>query len=257
MLYALLWGAISGSAVLIGAICSILTSIPTRIVGYIMAYGTGILIGATAYELLGESAAEGGLLYTAAGFLAGAMVFTAVDLYLSHKGGSRRKRSSHHSSPPASAPAAAAEAHKPQSGLTIFAGTVLDAIPESIMIGASLLAQGSVSWLLVISVFLSNIPEGLSSTAGLLSGGYSKRRIMLMWGSVLVISALASFGGYTLLDQASSGVKAMIAAFAGGAIVAMVSSTMMPEAYQEGGPVVGLLASAGLLSALVLDYYSM
>ncbi|MBY0203473.1 zinc transporter, ZIP family [Paenibacillus polysaccharolyticus] len=237
---ALMWGGISASAVVIGALAALFMKIPKRVIGWIMAFGTGTLIGAATFELLGDALNDGGMLPTAVGFTAGAVVYTLFDWLISAKGGSNRKRSSKKDS-------------SQQSGLGIFAGTVMDAIPESIMLGASLLAGKGVSVVLVVSIFVSNIPEGLSSTAGLKNSKYSKGKILLMWLGVLLISALAAMGGYLFLEQLPKEIGAAIGAFAGGGIIAMLCSTMMPEAFEEGGPVVGLIASMGLLVSLLLD----
>ncbi|WP_047154896.1 ZIP family metal transporter [Aneurinibacillus tyrosinisolvens] len=239
---AALWGAISGSAVLLGALAAIFFPIKKNIIGFIMAFGTGVLIGAAAYELLGDSVHDGGIKATSMGFVTGAVVFTVLDFIVSRKGGSKRKRSD--------------KSPSNESGLAIFIGTVMDAIPESIMVGASLLEKQTVSWLLVIAIFISNIPEGLSSTMGLKKSGYSKGKISLLWVAVLLISALSSWGGFFFLEDASDALMAGIASFAGGGIIAMISSTMMPEAYEEGGSVTGLIAALGLLASLVLNYFS-
>lgn len=240
---ALLWGSISGSAVLLGALLALYLPIPNKLIGFIMAFGTGVLIGAAAYELLDDSVNEGGLIPTIIGFTAGALVFTLFDWYISRKGGAGRKRSVRDSS-----------GTKVQgSGLAIFAGTVLDAIPESIIIGASLISGQGVSILLVAAIFISNIPEGLSSTAGLKQDNYSKAKILLLWLGVLLISTAASGAGYTFMDHASGAASALIASFAGGGIISMVSSSMMPEAYEDGGPLTGLLAALGMLCSLILD----
>ncbi|QSF42537.1 ZIP family metal transporter [Paenibacillus tianjinensis] len=245
MLNAVLWGAVSGSAVLIGALMALFLHIRKKLIGFIMAFGTGVLIGAAAYELLDDSANDGGLFPTIIGFIAGALVFTLFDWYISRKGGSGRKRSVR---------GAGGSKGKGSSGLAIFAGTVLDAIPESIMIGASLISGKGVSLLLVIAIFISNIPEGLSSTAGLKQDGYSKSKVVLLWIGVLVISTLASGTGYAFMDHASGYTTAIIASFAGGGIISMVSSSMMPEAYEDGGPLTGFMAALGMLCSLILDH---
>lgn len=247
---ALLWGGISASAVVLGALAALFLRIDKRYIGWIMAFGVGTLIGAAAFELLGDALDDGGLSATAIGFTAGALVYTVFDLIVSRRGGSNRKRSGKNEDGSKSAGEA------DQSGLGIFAGTVMDAIPESIMLGASLLAGKGVSVVLVVSIFVSNIPEGLSSTVGLQKNGYSRRKIFVMWSVVLVVSALASMGGYLFLEQLSDEMKAAIGAFAGGGIIAMLCSTMMPEAFEEGGPVVGFIASMGLLTAILLDTFS-
>lgn len=239
---ATLWGAISGSAVLVGALISMSMPIPKKIIGLIMAFGTGILIGAASYELLGESVEKGGLLPTSIGFVTGASVFTLLDIFISKYGASQRKRS--------------VQRKTGGRGLAIFFGTIMDAIPESLMIGASLTHHASVNSLLVVSIFISNIPEGLSSTAGMKDSGYSKRKVLFLWVTVLVVSAIASWVGYFLLGGASEMVKSGIAAFAGGGIIAMVASTMMPEAYEDSGPITGLIAALGLLASIILDHYS-
>ncbi|MCL9662366.1 ZIP family metal transporter [Paenibacillus hunanensis] len=269
---ALMWGAIAGSAVLLGAVVAAFFKIPKKIIGWIMAFGTGTLIGAASFELLEDAIEDGGLAATAIGFLVGAVVYTIFDLYVSSKGGANRKRSyviKQEISPTSKEGTAQQEDQqastqdskankqgkdgKSQSGLGIFAGTVMDAIPESIMIGASLLTGQGVSAVLVVSIFVSNIPEGLSSTVGMQQSGFSRRKIFWMWLAVLTISALASMLGYLFLEMLPKELKAGIGAFAGGGIIAMLCSTMAPEAYEEGGPIVGLIASMGLLAALVLS----
>lgn len=251
---ALMWGAIAGSAVLLGALIAMFFNMPKKVIGWIMAFGTGTLIGAVAFELLSDAVEDGGIWATGIGFMVGAIVYTAFDLYISRKGGANRKRSyTNNEESSASSTSSKEKEGSSQSGLGIFAGTVMDAIPESIMIGASLLAGQGVSLVLVISIFVSNIPEGLSSTVGLKQSHYSRGKIFGMWAVVLVISALASMVGYLFLELLPDEIKAGIGAFAGGGIIAMICSTMMPEAYEDGGPLVGLIASLGLLTALLLS----
>ncbi|MFC9709819.1 ZIP family metal transporter [Paenibacillus sp. NPDC056933] len=242
MWIALMWGGISASAVVIGALAALFLKIPKRVIGWIMAFGTGTLIGAAAFELIGDALNDGGIVPTAIGFTSGAVVYTLFDLLISSKGGAGRKRSGE-----------VGTGESNQSGLGIFAGTVMDAIPESIMLGASLLTGNGISVVLVVSIFVSNIPEGLSSTVGLQRNKYTRSKIMLMWLGVLLISALAALGGYLFLEQLPKEMGAAIGAFAGGGIIAMICSTMMPEAFEEGGPVVGFIASMGLLVSLLLD----
>ncbi len=237
MLLALMWGAVAGSAVFMGALVGIFVKIQKKMIGYIMAFGTGVLLGAASFELLNESIELGGLFITSIGFLLGAGVFTVIDLIIASKGGQERKRSKQN---PGN-----------HAGLAIFFGTLLDAIPESVIIGVSLIGN-NVSWLLVIAIFISNFPEGLSSSIGLKEDGYSNKRILLLWSTVLVLSSLCSVLGYVFLQDVTEGVISGINAFAAGGIVAMISSTMMPEAHEEGGPVTGMISALGLICAVYL-----
>ncbi|QOY36759.1 ZIP family metal transporter [Anaerobacillus isosaccharinicus] len=240
---ALFWGTFAASATMFGAIVALKISIPKRIIGYIMALGTGALIGATTYELLEGSLEISGFKEVAIGFLGGALTFTILDYLISHKGGQQRKGTDRNE-----------EEDRENSGMGIFIGSVMDTIPETAMIGMSLIGGGTVSLALVVSVFISNIPEGLSSTVGLRKSGFSKKKILIMWALVVFFSALSALAGATLLDDASDSIKAIVSCFAGGAIIAMVASTMMPEAYKEGGPTVGFVTSIGVFIALWLHH---
>ncbi len=236
-----LWGAFAGSSILLGALIGLYMNLPKKITGLIMSFGTGVLIGAASFELLSEAVNEGGIMATSIGFLSGSLVFTLSEFILTKKGASDRKRSK--------------KREQNSSGLSIFIGTVIDAIPESVIIGVSLLTQGTVSYLMVIAVFISNFPEGLSSTVGLKKDGYAKKKILYMWTIVVCLSALSSLLGYLFLKNASEAIISSISAFAAGGIIAMVASTMMPEAFEEGGASVGLIASLGLLASLFLSHY--
>jgi zinc transporter, ZIP family len=238
---AALWGGIAGSAVFIGALTGIFFRIKKQWIGMIMAFGTGVLLGAATFELLRKSVKEGGLGATSLGFIGGAILFTLVEFILSKRGGKERKRSK--------------ESPQGTSGLAIYIGTLFDAIPESVIIGVSLLENEKVSLLLVIAIFISNFPEGLSSSVGLKKDGYSNAKILFLWFSVLVLSAVSSWVGFVFLENSSDYLISVIGAFAAGAVVSMVSSAMMPEAYEEGGAIVGFVTSLGLLSSLILNHF--
>jgi ZIP family zinc transporter len=139
--------------------------------------------------------------------------------------------------------------------MAIALGALMDGIPESIAIGASLIGGGSVGWVMVVAVFLSNVPESLSSATGMKKSGYSPRFILLMWAGVVLLSAFSSMFGYMFLQHASGNWIGGIQAFAAGAILTMLASTMMPEAFTEGGAIVGVLSTLGFLVAFVLGKF--
>lgn len=240
---ALLWGGIAGAANLLGAVIVLLVSLPQRLIAYIMALGTGALIGAVAYELLGEAMEISGLTQIAFGFLGGAALFTLFDILVSRNGGLHRKRSGHSSEKP----------DGPSSGMAIFIGTIMDAIPETAMIGLALASGNGVSVALIAAIFISNLPEGISSTSGLKKSGFSTTKVLIMWGFVLAASALSSLAGYSLLDLMTEDAQAILSSFAAGAIIAMICSTMMPEAYEKAGPIVGFITACGIFITLLLQ----
>src|SRR5829696_3529285 len=152
------WGFVAGAALLIGAVIAYFVHVPQRLIAAIMAFGSGVLISALSFELMDEAYRRGGFDSTAIGILSGAVVYTAVNWFLSHQGAKHRKRSDGQQP---------SESEAGGSGLAIAAGALLDGIPESIVIGLSMLKGGVVSIPAVVAIFLSNVPEGLSSVAGM------------------------------------------------------------------------------------------
>ncbi len=233
------WGLIGGSSLLLGALLALRRPIGLRPLGLVMAFGSGVLISAVAYELVEDAfGTAGGSGAVGLGLFAGAFAFYLGDLAIDHFGGEGRK--------------SAAGGQDEGSALALVLGTVLDAIPESIVLGLSLLGGGGVSVAMLAAVFLSNLPEALSSTAGLSKSGWLRERILGLWVSVTVVSALSSLAGFTLFDGASEETVAFVQAFAGGALLTMLADTMMPEAFRFGGKQVGLVTTLGFALAFAI-----
>jgi ZIP family zinc transporter len=238
------WGLVGGSALLLGAAVGYFAKIPQRAIAAIMAFGAGVLISALSFELMDEAYHRGGFDSTAIGFILGATVYTAANFYLARQGAKHRKRSGKHQP---------SEADNEGSGLAIALGALLDGIPESIVIGVSLLSGGVVSWVTVAAVFLSNIPEGLSSAAGMKKAGRSPTYIFGIWTVIAVVSGIAALVGYSLFSHFSMEVIAATTAVAAGAILAMISDTMIPEAFEQTHDFSGLITVLGFLAAFVLS----
>jgi ZIP family zinc transporter len=102
-------------------------------------------------------------------------------------------------------------------------------------------------------VFLSNLPEAIAATAGLAAGGWARARILGLWALVALVSAVAALAGYGLFDSASPRLLSFVLAFAGGAVLTMLADTMMPEAYEHGGKLVGVVTTIGFGAAFALS----
>jgi zinc transporter, ZIP family len=137
--------------------------------------------------------------------------------------------------------------------MALVLGALLDGIPESAAIGISLLGGGGVGVAMVAAVFLSNIPESMSATTGLKASGRSTGWILGLWALVVGASTLASVAGYALLGGASEETVAFIQTFAAGAILTMLADTMMPEAVEHAGRLVGLLTVLGFAVAFFIS----
>jgi ZIP family zinc transporter len=241
-----LWGLLAGSSLLIGAAVGYFARLPQRLIAGVMAFGSGTLISALAFDLMDEAYRRGGFGATAVGFVAGAAVFTGVNAILSRRGAKHRKRSGGQQA------GESAEHGQGASGLAIAAGALLDGVPESIVIGTSMIGGGAVGWVAVVAIFVSNIPEGLSSSAGMRKAGRGKAYVFGVWGAIAGISGLAALIGYAVFSHFSPGIIAGTTAVAAGAILAMLSDTMIPEAFEAAHEWTGLITVLGFLAAFLL-----
>jgi zinc transporter, ZIP family len=241
VLEAAFWGLVTAGSLLVGAGIALVLRPGPRLVGLTIAFGAGALVAAVAYELVLE-AFETSSSGAAAGFVAGALGFYVGDLLIDRRGGHGRK-----SMEP-----------EPESGLAggagaIVLGTVLDGIPESFVLGASLQTDGVVPVAVVVAVFVSNVPEALSATTGLRAAGWSGWRLMKMWSKVVAVSVLAAVAGWLVLDSMAASNGAFALGFAGGAVLVMLADTLFPEAIELGGREAGLLTALGFAVGFALS----
>lgn len=237
------WGLLAGAALVVGAAIAYAIPVPPRWIAGVTAFGSGVLISALSFELMDEAFRRGGLLAAAGGFIGGATVFTGISVVLNRQGAKKRKRSRGQPS----------EGEASGSGLAIAVGALLDGVPESMVIGVSLLAGRGVSLVAVTAIFLSNLPEGLSSAAGMKRAGRSARYIFGVWTAIALASGVAAAVGNVALAGAAPSVIAATTTVAAGAILAMLVDTMIPEAFEEAHDFAGLITVAGFLVSFALS----
>jgi ZIP family zinc transporter len=238
------WGLLGGGALVVGALIAWFLRVPSTVVASVMAFGSGVLISAVAFDLMEEAVRTGGLLPTASGFVAGAVVYLAANLLLARHGARHRKRSGDQQP---------SEDEQSGSGAAIAIGALLDGIPESVVLGVGLLGGGAVSAPVLAAVFISNVPEGLSSAAGMKRSGRSAAYVFGVWTTIAVLSGLSALLGYVALGSAPPEVIAVITAVAAGAILTMIADTMIPEAFEETRTWTGLITTLGFLVAFAIE----
>jgi ZIP family zinc transporter len=239
MIEAFLWGALGASALVVGAVLAYAAKPSVKVIAVTMALGTGLLIGSVSFELVDDAIDHADVASVGLFTLVGALVFTAGNWWIQRRGGADRKDS--------------AGAQASGSPLAIVLGSVLDGIPESFVLGASLVGGTGVTVSFLAAVFASNLPEGVAGARDLRDEGHDPRWILGLWIAVMLISGLAAAIGFALLGAMPGEAGAFVQAFAAGAILAMLADTMIPEAFHGGGPLVGLTTVLGFAAAFFLS----
>lgn len=238
----ILYSIVSGSAILLGAFLGLRFSFSKKLVAYIMGFGAGVLISAISIDLMSDAYEKSKNPVLISIFaITGALFFVFFDYLIDNAGGKHRRIRDAH-----------AETRE-SSGLSLFLGTLLDGIPESIVLGITIANGGAAGIVFSIAIFLSNFPEGLSGTIGMKHSGIQPVRIVMMWTATVLISILAAVIGYQFLGSAGTSVIAACMAFASGAVLAMLCDTMIPEAFGLGGRWIALVTVIGFLIAFLLS----
>ena len=241
MITAIFWSALATGTLLIGMALAYRNMVGPRWTGLIMAFGAGAIISAAAYQLvLGAAVEEQGKYYLVGlGIAAGALTFYFADRWVDHLGGADRMDFD--------------GAQAGGSGTGILLGSLLDGVPESLVLGLSLVHSPQVSLAFIFAVAISNIPQGLGGTAGMMSSGWQKRKITGLWLAVCGLSIMAAALGYGLAQLIPGANGAVVDAFAAGALLVMLTDSMIPESFEHGGKETGLFLVLGFSVAVAVS----
>lgn len=233
MIESLLWGGFAASSLVVGALLAMVRSWHAPFVGAVLGFGAGALIASVSYELFEEGLRVGGAVAVAIGLAAGALSFyfadRAVERWADRSGGS-------------------------SAGAPLALGSLLDGVPEQLVLGIGLAQGGGVSAALLVAIFVSNLPEGIGSAADMLQGGRSRTSVVKLWVAVAVLCTSATVVGWLLADVASYAVQAGISGFAAGALLVMLIDSMIPEAQQKARDKAGLATVVGFALAAGLSF---
>jgi ZIP family zinc transporter len=241
VLTAVLYGLAASSALVIGAAIGARWNAPRKVTGVLLAFASGALISALAFELFEEAFELGGAVRSGLGLLAGAVAFVSVDTALDrhvagHPGPEERE--------------VAAEGARGGVGWALLAAVTLDGVPENLALGVSLVEGASVT--LLVAIFFSNLPESLVGAQAMRSEGRSGRIVVLTWLTCALLLTLAVILGRAIGGGLGDEVLAVALGFAGGAVLASLADTLMPEAFEHGRPLNAFATAAGFFLSFVL-----
>lgn len=239
MIAALAWGALAASSLVLGAALAFVRRWSRRQVGLVLAFGAGALISAVSFELAEEALEIGGAGVTGIGLGTGALTYFWLDGVIATRHSAGRGRRG--------------RAGGSDGGTALALGAFLDGIPEQLVLGISLAANGEVGFALLVAIFVSNLPEALGSAEQMHEAGTPPSAILRLWLLVAAICVLATALGYLAAEAVSGDAKAAIDGFAAGALLVMLIDSMIPDARAEAGRTAGLVTVLGFALAAALS----
>jgi ZIP family zinc transporter len=245
------WGLVVAASLVGGASIAALLRLPSRVAAILTAFGGGILFAAVALELVPEADARTSVGLTAAGLLAGTLVYVLADGWLNRKPQTRMMRRAGH------AAAAGREVETPDVGETkrgesIAVGLFVDGVPESIALGLTI-AEGEVGVALLAGILVGNVVESYGAGQPIIAGGQSRRFAILLLGAIGLALALATVLGATVLADASDDFIGTAQAVAAGAVLAVVSIAVIPHAFEEVSSEAAIAIAAGFIAGYLLS----
>ena len=237
------WGAVGASALIVAAELAFAVRLSRMLIGLIMAFGVGALISSVSFELIAPALQDAETWKVALGLALGSATFFIGDQLIARIGGTNHKSTDGDTGD---------DGDGDGGGLGIVLGTVLDGVPESAVLGMSLVGGAGVSVSLLAGIWISNFPESLGSTVNMVSSGWSKGKIRLLWWGIVAISAISAGLGFVVVDNSSALSGVLIESFAAGALLTMIADEMAPEAYDRSKIYAGVATVAGFALAVWL-----
>ena len=257
----LLFGIVASSALVIGALVGVRFELPKRLLAILLSFAAGALITALAFELFEDAYERGGIWLAVIGLFAGAVVFTALSALLDRwaqpgpaSADAERQQGSVKLDTDAAADEKAPTAASTggAAGLALLAAVTLDGVPENVALGVSL-TEGTGGLALLAAIFVSNLPESLVGAASMREQGMPRGKAVLLWSVCAVLLVVAVLVGAGPLAGSDPETISLPLAFAAGAVIASLADTLMPEAYEHGGPAVALSTAAGFALSFALS----
>lgn len=257
----LVFGVVASSALVIGALIGVRFELPKRLLAMLLAFAAGSLITALTFELFQDAYERGGIWRAAIGFFAGAVVFTALSALLdrwAQPGSGATPADEYEGSAKLDTDAAAADrspaatSTRGAAGMALLAAVTLDGVPENVALGVAL-GEGTGGLALLAAIFVSNLPEALVGASSMRSQGRSRAVTVGLWTVCAALLVIAVVVGAGPLSGSDPETISLPLAFAAGAVIASLADTLMPEAYENGGPAVALSTAAGFVLSFVLS----
>jgi len=246
------WGLVVGGSLLVGASAAVILRLPSRVAALVTAFGGGVLFAAIALELVPEADARAGTALTAAGLVAGTLVYVAADTWLARDEDTKMMRRSGHAAAAGMPMEMPEDSSELARGEAIAAGIFVDGVPESIALGLTI-TEGEVGVALLAGILIGNVVESYGAAQPILAAGRGRRFTVILLGAIGLALAFATVLGGTVLADASDGLVGTAQAIAAGAVLAVISIAVIPYAFKEVSTRVAIATVLGFVVGYVLS----
>jgi ZIP family zinc transporter len=220
-------GTLAQSSLLLAGLLVCWIAVPRRVVGALAGFGAGALIAAVSFDLIGE-AEQLESWELALWMLVGVGVFLGGDYVVERRFGSEGSGGS----------------------MGIVVGSVVDGVPESIIFGIQLATGFPLSPSFIAAVFVSNVPQAMAPSADLAANGWSAQRVGRLWLLVVLACGAAAALGFLAADVTGAATGDRMAALAAGGLLAMLTNSLMPFAFERAGAIAGAATVVGFCASL-------
>ena len=250
------WGLAIALSLFCGAVAAALVRLPPRLAATLTAFGGGVLLAAVALELVPDADQEAGKALTAAGLIAGTLIYVGADAWLNRVEDRRMMRQAAHAAAagrPMAMPAPAADPEgEAARGESIAAGLFIDGVPESLALGLTI-AEDELGVALLAGILFGNVVEAYGAAQPIVAGGRTRGFAIGMMGAIGLALALATVLGGTVLADIPAEAIGTAEAIAAGAVLAVVTIAVIPHAFDEVSSVVASATVLGFIGGYLLS----
>ena len=228
MLEAFGWGLLAQSSLLFAGLVVCWVIVPTRLVGILGGFGAGAMIAAVSFDLVPEADVLDRWQF-ALWMLLGVGVFLLGDSVVERRFGTEGTG----------------------GAMGIVVGSIVDGVPESLILGIQVGAGSEISLSFVAAVFISNLPQAIAPSADLHASGWGPKKLGILWLGVVLACGVAAALGFVFTDVTADVQGDRAAALAAGGILAMLTNSLVPFSFERGGALAGAATAVGFCAAVL------
>jgi len=220
ILKAVILSVIAGLATGVGGLLvALFPRFDMRVYDTLLGFAAGVMTSIATIGLISEALEVGTMLVVVLGVAVGAAALYAFDRLLPHEHESLSFECTNLSA-----------YHR---GRLLFSALALHNLPEGLAVGTAYAAQPRLGVLLAVAIALHNIPEGIAVAGPFRACGMPRRKYVAWTAGSGLVEPVAALVGALFVTSVQA-ILPFALAFAGGAMLYVVSDELIPESHSHG-----------------------